>query len=391
MRFFTQSIFCRFYSVQNSDTSRIFQIINDIKDTDYFKLAFTHKSIPKEKSYETLEFLGDSILQIYVSIILHHSFPNYNEGELTQLRSDLVNTVNLSKISLKIGLHNYLKINKDVDFSKKLLSKSNTKILADIYESFIGALYLTKGKDELFEFISLTIFEDPKYVKLINEFKQDLLFNLPVINNSNVFDDTNDLENFNKLERNLNDQMRDLNFFLTKEFNNLNLSIKDIRDINQLFLELVSSLRSKSLNQKLIDDLHTGDIVNNFNKENQVINSLDKLIIVNNMSHLHIRHGPSDVRDIIASNLLKEININQPSLENNKELNDENLNTKRREGIDVNDLEDFSFNQILNGALIVLVILSFITFSFTCISFLYNYLTTDPTRRYINYYLYTCI
>ena len=145
---------------------RILEIISSVKNTHNFKIAFTHKSLrltnKENKSYDTLEFLGDSILEFFTSKILFIFYPDYSEGDLTSLRSLLVNSKNLAALSKQIELDKYLIIDKNIE-------KSN-KILADIYESFIAVLYLEK-EELIQEFLFLTIFNRPETKDSIKDYK----------------------------------------------------------------------------------------------------------------------------------------------------------------------------------------------------------------------------
>jgi len=171
----------RLYSTKNNTSlrdaplagARINEIIQLISNTKTFNTALTHKSYisvdSSAKSYDTLEYLGDSILQFYTTLFLFNSYPELAEGKLNDKRTQLVEGKNLSSISLKIGLHKYLRMGadkKDIDFNNKSLAKKDSKILADIYESFIAALYIEKGENLLNEFITLTVLDKPEFNKL---------------------------------------------------------------------------------------------------------------------------------------------------------------------------------------------------------------------------------
>ena len=77
------------------------------KDIHLFKEAFTHPSYTNEnkgKNYERLEFLGDSVLQYYVSKFIYEKYPEKPEGELTLLRSKLVREESLARFSRELRL-----------------------------------------------------------------------------------------------------------------------------------------------------------------------------------------------------------------------------------------------------------------------------------------------
>ena len=87
------------------------KIIESIKETESFQQAFTHSSYLNENnlepliSYETLEFLGDSILNFYVSLFIYQSFPEYSEGKMSKLKQLMIQEKTLAHLSRKIGLN----------------------------------------------------------------------------------------------------------------------------------------------------------------------------------------------------------------------------------------------------------------------------------------------
>jgi ribonuclease-3 len=139
---------------------RVKEIIKEIEGTTHFQQAFIHISFIKNKtdlrnSYETLEFLGDSILNFSTALFLFHSFPHYSEGQMSKLKQLMVQESTLTHLSKEIGLDKYLKTGK---VEKKNHRISKDRILADIFESFLAALYLEKGEKIVHEFLSLTLF-----------------------------------------------------------------------------------------------------------------------------------------------------------------------------------------------------------------------------------------
>lgn len=160
---------------------RIYNIIEDISTTKNFIIALTHKSLLKKdktlQSYERLEYLGDSLLNLYVSIFLYYSFPEYSEGKLTEIRSTLVRGTYLSSLNLKIGLYKFLKSEKykNIDLSNLSSSKKQNKVLNDIFESFIAALFIERGGKALFEFLSLTVFNKPEFKSKLDYFNNNIV------------------------------------------------------------------------------------------------------------------------------------------------------------------------------------------------------------------------
>jgi ribonuclease-3 len=117
------------------------------KNKKLLTLALTHKSWVNEhpgkrESNERLEFLGDAILEFLVSQKLYQEFPDKEEGYLTALRANLVNTVNLANIADKIALGKGLYLSKGEEEGG---GRKNPSILANTVESVIGALFIDGG------------------------------------------------------------------------------------------------------------------------------------------------------------------------------------------------------------------------------------------------------
>lgn len=128
------------------DLEKKFKI--EFKNSDLLIQALIHRSYLNEakdkklSSNERFEFLGDTILNFVVSEWLFEEFPSSPEGNLTNLRSNLVKTETLAKISKKFTLGNYLFLSKG---EKESGGQKNQLILANSLEAFIGALYLDQG------------------------------------------------------------------------------------------------------------------------------------------------------------------------------------------------------------------------------------------------------
>ncbi len=117
--------------------------------------ALTHKSWVNENKNkrehnERFEFLGDAILEFIVSKEIFNTFPNKEEGYLTALRANLVNTKNLASVArkLKIGEKLYLSHGEEEGGGRE-----NPSLLADTMEAVIGALFLDRGVDAAFDFV----------------------------------------------------------------------------------------------------------------------------------------------------------------------------------------------------------------------------------------------
>lgn len=142
-------------------------------DVSLYRRAFTHKSALKtyefDSSNETLEFMGDSVLGFVITKFLFDKFEKNQEGFLTRARTKLVRGKTLSDIADKLGLYKW------VFMDEKGMRNGwnrNPKILEDIFEAFIGAIYLDLGMVQAKKFI-LGIFTDPNIVDMNAILKKD--------------------------------------------------------------------------------------------------------------------------------------------------------------------------------------------------------------------------
>lgn len=164
------------YNINNINITEeiILQILNrcnikidKINNIEYFKQAFTHKSYCKkdiypqyildaakkeinnsnllelqDNSYERLEFFGDKVLKLVVSMYLFHRYPKQEEGFMTRLQTKLEDKKNLAKMSKYINLDKYFIISKQIEISN---GRQLDKLHEDIFEAFLGALFLSNG------------------------------------------------------------------------------------------------------------------------------------------------------------------------------------------------------------------------------------------------------
>lgn len=117
------------------------------KNQELLKQAFYHRSYLNEarhikESNERLEFLGDAILSYLTSEFLYSSYPQYPEGILTNIRSSIVKTTTLGKTAEDLGFGRLLFLSRGEEDSG---GRKNISLLADSFESFLGALYLDQG------------------------------------------------------------------------------------------------------------------------------------------------------------------------------------------------------------------------------------------------------
>jgi len=115
------------------------QMGHTFKDPKLLETAFTHSSTGAKHNYERLEFLGDRVLGLAVSETLYQKFPNEPEGHLAKRLSALVQGTFLAQISREMSLGEYITFS---DSESASGGAENDNILADVFESMIGALYL---------------------------------------------------------------------------------------------------------------------------------------------------------------------------------------------------------------------------------------------------------
>jgi ribonuclease-3 len=123
--------------------------------------AFTHSSYVNEhrkKSFsdnERLEFLGDAVLELTVSQYLFENYPEMSEGELTKLRASVVCETSLVQFAnnLNFGLHVLLGKGEEITGGR-----TRPALLADVFEAFIGSLYLDQGLEGVTKFLAKVIF-----------------------------------------------------------------------------------------------------------------------------------------------------------------------------------------------------------------------------------------
>jgi ribonuclease-3 len=118
------------------------------KNLSLLTRALTHRSYLNEhpeiepEDNERLEFLGDAILDFVVANWLYRTYPEFNEGRLTSIRSAFVRTEKLSDLCTQVGLSEQLRLGRGEMNSG---GRTRQTLLADAFEAFVGALYLDQG------------------------------------------------------------------------------------------------------------------------------------------------------------------------------------------------------------------------------------------------------
>ncbi len=163
------------------------------RDVSLLQQAFIHSSYINENPVfhlpdnERLEFLGDALLSFVVAEKLYHEFPQFGEGELTEIRVSLVRQETLAEIAAELKLGNYLYLGKGEEVSGGRQRQTN---LADVFEALIGAIFLDQGLDAARDFVFHKLskrFQEVSakgsgrnYKALLQEFTQAKYKQLPV-------------------------------------------------------------------------------------------------------------------------------------------------------------------------------------------------------------------
>lgn len=142
-----------------NDIAKYFNI--EIKNAEPYIDAFTHSSYSNEKKnncrdYERIEFIGDGVLDLVVADLIYTTFPKMNQGDMTKLRSYLVCSKSLAKYAKLYCFDQAIRIGN----GERLAGGPNQKILEDVFESFIGAVYLDQGFDIVKALIKKIFFDD---------------------------------------------------------------------------------------------------------------------------------------------------------------------------------------------------------------------------------------
>ena len=132
------------------------------KDIAIYEQALTHPSYngdvnTKHQDYEKLEFMGDAVLGYVTADLVYKNRPEMSEGNLTKLRSVLVSTKPLANYARKINIPEYVRIGHSITTDQV---KNSDKILENVFEALVGAIYLDAGLKYAYRLISSLLMED---------------------------------------------------------------------------------------------------------------------------------------------------------------------------------------------------------------------------------------
>lgn len=143
------------------------------KNKAFLRQALIHRSylnenVEEKNSNERFEFLGDAILEFFVSEMLFQQFPQMNEGTLTALRSKLVCTKALAILARELEIGDFLFLSRGEIESG---GRKNPTLLANAIEAVIGAIFLDSGAEKVSVFIKQQF--TPRIAKLTPENLKD--------------------------------------------------------------------------------------------------------------------------------------------------------------------------------------------------------------------------
>lgn len=139
-----------------------------IKDAVLYELALTHPSNnadanTKHRDYERLEFMGDAVLGYVSADLIFKSRPEMDQGLMSKLRSYLVKSHSLAEYAREIDLARFIKTGHSLNTANIVASD---KILEDVFEALIGAIYLDLGIEVVYKYIERFLKEDVKNTKV---------------------------------------------------------------------------------------------------------------------------------------------------------------------------------------------------------------------------------
>ncbi len=146
-----------------------------VNDSDLIRQAFMHTSYANEHrsrlDNERLEFMGDAVLQLWSSEHIFPLKPALSEGQMTKLRAQLVNEKALAAYGRQLQLNDYLLLGSG---EEKTGGRNKNAIIADMFEAFLGALYLDQGMhavDNILDEVVTPQLEHPDHVETIHDYK----------------------------------------------------------------------------------------------------------------------------------------------------------------------------------------------------------------------------
>lgn len=107
------------------------------------------------RDYQRLEFLGDAVMQLAVADYLFVTNPDWSEGQLTEMRISMVQSKSFAHFAREANFDEYIRLGKGEENAN---ARNRDSLLEDIFEAFIGALYMDQGMEAVQKFLKQTLF-----------------------------------------------------------------------------------------------------------------------------------------------------------------------------------------------------------------------------------------
>lgn len=143
----------------NQHVNEFFDIT--FNDEELVKIAFTHSSYANDhreqeiQHLERLEFLGDAVIELIVSDYLYKEYKELPEGQLTKMRAAAVRAETLAQLAVECGLPQYIRLGRGEEQSN---GRERISLLCDVFEAFVGAVYLDQGVKEARKVLEMLLF-----------------------------------------------------------------------------------------------------------------------------------------------------------------------------------------------------------------------------------------
>ncbi len=142
-----------------------------------YERAFTHSSYnvdanTSHQDYERLEFVGDSVINFVVADLAFNIHKEMTQGDLSKLRAAIVQSKALADKALKFNLDSYIRLGHSLPEN----TRSSKRILEDVFEAFIGAIYIDQGLNFTYKFVKNIFLDDITYfdMKQFKDYKSEL-------------------------------------------------------------------------------------------------------------------------------------------------------------------------------------------------------------------------
>lgn len=148
----------------NNSYEKLEQALNyKFSDQQLLVQALTHKSIKTKPNNERLEFLGDSIVNLIVSQYLYHHLEQASEGDMSKIRSSIINEPSLTKMADQIHIRSFIKLSLGEENNQ---GRNKPSLISDAFEAVIAAIYLDSDLETVIKVLSQLIEKTFKTIDL---------------------------------------------------------------------------------------------------------------------------------------------------------------------------------------------------------------------------------